>query len=161
MTTVRFLMALQRFVGRRGLPHTIYTDNAQTFHATNRELAELWTHLTAVHTHQYLAHHGVSWKFIPPRAAWWGGWWESMVGTTKRCVRKVLGRPQTDEEGLNIILISIEAALNSRTLVQDGDKTISLSDRQQINNYSTWTRTRFEERLEQRISTETEYFGGL
>ena len=35
MSTDKFLTALQRFVGRRGLPHTIYTDNAKTFHAAN------------------------------------------------------------------------------------------------------------------------------
>jgi hypothetical protein len=25
---------------------------------------------------QHLAQHNVTWKFIPPRAAWWGGWWD-------------------------------------------------------------------------------------
>jgi hypothetical protein len=42
-----------------------------------------------------------------------------MVGTTKRCIRKVLGRRQVDEEKLNTILASIEAAINSRPLTQD------------------------------------------
>jgi hypothetical protein len=42
ITTVTFLLAFQRFIGRCGLSHTIYTDNAQTFRAANRELAELW-----------------------------------------------------------------------------------------------------------------------
>jgi len=42
MSTDKFLMALQRFMGRRDLPHTIYTDNARTFHTTNFELSELW-----------------------------------------------------------------------------------------------------------------------
>jgi hypothetical protein len=42
MDTDKFLMALQRLVGRRGLPHTIYTDNARTFLAANFELLELW-----------------------------------------------------------------------------------------------------------------------
>ena len=42
MSTDKFLMALQRFVGRRGLPHTIYTDNAKTFNAANFELSEIW-----------------------------------------------------------------------------------------------------------------------
>jgi hypothetical protein len=31
----------QRFIGRRGIPNTIYTDHAQKFHAANRELTEL------------------------------------------------------------------------------------------------------------------------
>jgi hypothetical protein len=41
LSTNKLLLALQRFTGRRGLPNTIYTDNAQTFHAANRELREL------------------------------------------------------------------------------------------------------------------------
>jgi hypothetical protein len=119
MSTDRFLLALERFVGRRGLPNTIYSDNATTFHASNRELTELWLALIASKTHQYLARHGITWKFIVPRAAWWGGWWERMIGSTKRCLRKVLGRSQVDEEGLNTILVSIEASLNSRPITQD------------------------------------------
>jgi hypothetical protein len=42
MTTDTFLLAFQRFIGRLGIPHSIYTDNAQTFHAANRELTVLW-----------------------------------------------------------------------------------------------------------------------
>jgi len=37
----KLLLALQRLRGRRGLPKTVYTDNAQTFHAANRELREI------------------------------------------------------------------------------------------------------------------------
>ena len=73
MSTDKFLLALQRFLGRQRLPHTVYTDNAQTFHATNKHLTQLWSSLFAARTHQYLAHH-ICWRFIAPKAAWWGGW---------------------------------------------------------------------------------------
>ena len=43
MTTSKFLMALKRFIGRRGLPHTVYSDNAKTFQAANQELADVRT----------------------------------------------------------------------------------------------------------------------
>jgi len=42
-----------------------------------------------------------------------------MVGTTKRCIRKVLGKRQVDDEKMKTILASIEAAINSRPLTQD------------------------------------------
>ena len=42
-----------------------------------------------------------------------------MVGTTKRCLRKVLGQRQVDEEMLNTILSEIQAVINSRPLLQD------------------------------------------
>jgi len=116
MPVDKFLMALDRFVSRRGLPHTLYSDNAATFQAARRELAEICTILNNPQTSHYFAHRGITWKFIAPRAAWWGGWWERMVGTTKRCIRKVLGKRQVDDEKLNTILTSNEAAINSRPL---------------------------------------------
>ncbi|XP_015928300.1 uncharacterized protein [Parasteatoda tepidariorum] len=73
LSTDKFLLALQRFVGRRGLPHTIYSDNAATFHAANKELILLMNTLTSTKVQQFYAHNGIIWKFIVPRAAWWGG----------------------------------------------------------------------------------------
>jgi hypothetical protein len=69
MTTDKFLLAFQRFVGRRGLSHIVYTDNAGTFHATNKHLALLWTSLSTAKTRQFLAQNNITWKFIAPRAA--------------------------------------------------------------------------------------------
>ncbi len=49
-----------------------------------------------------------------------------MVATTKRCLRKVLGRSQVDAEGLQTFLIGIEAALNSRPINKDDeDETLT------------------------------------
>ena len=124
MTTAKFLMALQRFVGRRGLLHTVYSDNAKTFQAANLELTEVWHALSCYKTHHFLAQNGVAWKFIAPRATWWGGWWERMVGTTKLCLRNVLGQSSLTEEQLNTMLISIEAAVNSRRITQSGDSDV-------------------------------------
>jgi len=92
MSVDKFLMTLDRFVGRRGLPHTVYSDNATTFQAARRELAEICTIFNDPQTSHYFAHRGITWKIIAPPVAWWGGWWERMLGTTKRCIRKVLGR---------------------------------------------------------------------
>ena len=118
-------MAFQRFIERRRLQHTIYTDNAQTFQAANRELAELWRALSAAKTHAHIAQHGITWKFIDPRVAWWGGWWERMIGTTKRCLRKVLGRSQATDEELATTLVNIKAALNSMPITQDAEDALT------------------------------------
>ncbi|GFR23951.1 integrase catalytic domain-containing protein [Trichonephila clavata] len=117
LTTDKFLLALQRFVGRRGLLNTIYTDNATTFHAANKELILLWQTLSSAKTQQYYAQNGITWRFIAPRAAWWGGWWKRLIGIVKQCLRKALGRALLDEESLSTVLIGIEAALNRRPLV--------------------------------------------
>ncbi|GFQ75602.1 integrase catalytic domain-containing protein [Trichonephila clavata] len=119
LTTDKFLLALQRFIGRRGLPNTIYTDNSTTFHAANKELILLWQTLSSAKTQQYYAQNGITWHFIAPRAAWWEGWWKCLIGIVKQCLRKVLGRALLDEESLSTVLIGIEATLNSRPLVYE------------------------------------------
>jgi hypothetical protein len=121
MSTDKFLMVLQRFIGRRGVPHTIYTDNTRTFHSANFELSELLEQLSASKTHQFLAHNGIAWKFIAPQVAWWGGWWERMVVTMKCCLQKVLGQSRLTEEQLNTTLVSTEAAVNLRPITQVED----------------------------------------
>ncbi|XP_071043092.1 uncharacterized protein [Parasteatoda tepidariorum] len=55
----KFLVALQQFVGRRGLPHTIYSDNAATFHSANKELILLRNTLTSTKVQQFYAHNGI------------------------------------------------------------------------------------------------------
>jgi hypothetical protein len=47
-----------------------------------------------------------------------------LVGTTKRCLRKVLGQSSLTNEQLNTTLISIEAAVNSRPITQSGDSEV-------------------------------------
>jgi len=121
MPTAKFLVALQHFIGRRGLPHTVYSDNAKILQAANLELVEVWRALSCFKSRQFLAQNGVIWKFIAPRAVWWGGWWERMVGTVKRCLRKVLGQSSFTEEEINTTLISIEAAVNSNPITYSGD----------------------------------------
>ena len=71
LTTDTFLLAFQRFIGRHGLPYTIFTDNAQTFQTASRELADLWRALSAAKTNAHIAQHGFTWKFIVPMAARW------------------------------------------------------------------------------------------
>ncbi|GFQ69957.1 DUF5641 domain-containing protein [Trichonephila clavata] len=67
----------------------------------------------------HYAQNGITWRFIALRAAWWGGWWERLIGIVKQCLRKVLRRALLDEESLSTVLIGIEAALNSRPLVYE------------------------------------------
>ncbi|GBM33799.1 hypothetical protein AVEN_183052-1 [Araneus ventricosus] len=67
--TNKFLMGLQRFLGRCGLPHTINTNNSTTFHAANRELISLWNSLTSTKVQKFYGINGIKWKFIDSWAA--------------------------------------------------------------------------------------------
>ena len=75
-------MALDRFIARRGSPRLIYSDNAKTFKAAARNIANRWKKLDAELAVKF-GQRGIEWQFIVEGAPWWGGWWERMVGSIK------------------------------------------------------------------------------
>ena len=74
-----FFLALCRFAARRGMPSTIYSDNAKTFRAAPSRLL------------RHLGSESPSWNFIAPRAPWWGGWWERLLSSIKSALKRSLG----------------------------------------------------------------------
>ena len=97
-------------MARRGLPSVIWSDNARTFQATQREVQ------------QYYGPSSPKWKFILPRSPWWGGWWEILVKPVKSALKKSLGRRLLTRAELETSLHEVEACLNSRPLTFVGDE---------------------------------------
>lgn len=116
MTTDRFLLALRRVVARRGMCKIIWSDNAKTFKAANKELDKCWRVLEADETAQALTEKRIQWKFINPKAPWWGGFYERLVKSVKTPLKKVFGKAMLDGEQLSTVLTEIEAQINSRPL---------------------------------------------
>ena len=92
-------LALRRFFAIRGTPSLIFSDNAKTFHA-------LLSHIPRT----------VTWKFIPEAAPWWGGFWERMVGVTKKCLRITLHLCNLSHDELAVTLYELAFHLNLRPL---------------------------------------------
>jgi hypothetical protein len=65
---------------------------------------------------QHLANNGVSWKCIVEKVAWHGGFWERLIKSVKRCLKKSIGRATLSFEELRTILIEIESTLNNLEL---------------------------------------------
>ena len=118
LTTETFLLAFRRFASRKSLPKIVISDNASTYMSAATELYDLFNSKTLA-TH--LGRQGVEWKFIPKRAPWFGGFWERLIGLTKTCLKKVLGRAHVTLATLETMVVEIEAVLNDRPLTYLSD----------------------------------------
>ncbi|GBN33440.1 hypothetical protein AVEN_171049-1 [Araneus ventricosus] len=128
-----FLMALRRFVARRGRCSTIYCDNGTNFGGAANIL------------------HSLDWKkdikygtvdANPPPAAWWGGWWERLIRIMKDLLKRVLGKAYLSHEEMMTFLCNCEAIINSRplTYVSENDTDFTpISPSMFIQGISEWT----------------------
>ncbi|XP_066940953.1 uncharacterized protein [Macrobrachium rosenbergii] len=98
------LLAIRRFTARRGLPSVFYSDNAKTFVGGSQLLQQHYGPLAP------------QWKFIVPRAPWWGGWWERLVRSVKSALKKTMGVKCLSRCELETTLHVVEACINSRPL---------------------------------------------
>ena len=96
LSATTFFQAFRRFTSRRGLPSTIFTDNAKTYKAASREVTSIFK---SKETERYFVNRGAVWKYVIERAPWHGGFYERMVRSVKRCLKKTIGtRSVTFEE---------------------------------------------------------------
>ncbi|GFW34700.1 integrase catalytic domain-containing protein [Trichonephila clavipes] len=116
LTTETFLLALRRFISRRGLCSKILTDSAKTFKKSELELKNLWEIISDPTVKEFYASHKIYWQFITERAPWWGGFYERLIRTVKFALRKTVGRITLFRDELETLLIEIEGVLNSRLL---------------------------------------------
>nr|XP_022908348.1 uncharacterized protein LOC111419719 [Onthophagus taurus] len=112
LTVAGFVQALRRFIARRGRPRTIYTDNGTNFVGTENAFQKIdWQKIT-----EHSSAERITWRFNPPSAPWWGGFWERLIGVLKQLLRKVLGRACLNYEELLTVLCDCESVVNSRPL---------------------------------------------
>ncbi|GFV13189.1 integrase catalytic domain-containing protein [Trichonephila clavipes] len=123
LSTAAFLQSLRRFISRRGRPTIIYSDNGTNFVGSNSALNSIdWDAVISKANIQK-----IKWKFNPPSAAWWGGFWKRMIQTLKQILRKMLGRASLYYEELNTVLCECEHVINSRPLTYISEDVNDLS----------------------------------
>ena len=113
LTPEAFLRSFRRFIARRGLPSKIVSDNATTFKSASKQITEL---MNNPGMKQYLSEKKVQWIFNLERAPWWGGLFERMVRSMKRCLKKTIGGAKLTYEKLMTVTVEVEMILNSRPL---------------------------------------------
>ncbi|XP_062541978.1 uncharacterized protein LOC134209976 [Armigeres subalbatus] len=120
LSTAGFLSVLRRFIGHRGIPSEIHSDNATNFSGARHELKSLHdllnNQISYTTINKELSQQGITWKFIPPRAPNFGGLWEAAVRSVKTALKKEIGLQQLTHNDFTTLLVQITAALNSRPL---------------------------------------------
>ena len=113
LSTHIFIRSLKRFCARRGLPHKFLSDNGKTFKAAAKVLESI---MDQQDVKLYLSQIGVKWCFNLERAPWWGGVFERLIKTMKRCLRKMIGQAKFTYDELITAVTEVEAIVNSRPL---------------------------------------------
>ena len=108
MSSQAFVRSFKRFTARRGVPRLVVSDNGSAF--KSEELKRL------------LAEYSISWKYNVALAPWWGGFFERLVKSTKRCLKKSLGTARVTYEELLTVIVETEGILNSRPLTYVSDE---------------------------------------
>ncbi|XP_074658631.1 uncharacterized protein LOC141911540 [Tubulanus polymorphus] len=113
LTTDGFLRCLRRYAARRGMPRKMISDNAKTYRKTSTELAKF---LSDPRLKEFALRNRIEWMFILEKAPWWGGFYERLVKSAKRCLKKILRVTKLSIEEYNTVLTEVELVLNCRPL---------------------------------------------
>ena len=108
-----FLRSFKRFTARRGIPSKVVSDNGKTFKSASKIIQGVFNE-PGVKKH--FSELRVEWTFNLEKAPWWGGIFERMIKSAKRCLKKSVGRASLTYDELSTLVVEIEAVLNSRPL---------------------------------------------
>ena len=93
---------LKRFISRYGAPNNIISDNGKCF--------------ISEETQNFASTRNIIWRFNLESAPWQGGFFERMVQTTKRCLKKMLVNARLNFLEMLTLLSRIEVIINNRPL---------------------------------------------
>ena len=113
LTAESFIRCLRRFSARRGVPQKVVSDNSKTFRSANKILKAL---MNTPEVERHFLDLRIQWTFILEKEPWWGGFYERLIQSVKRCLRKAIGKARMDFDELVTVLVEVEATLNSRPI---------------------------------------------
>ena len=116
LDTDSFLLALRRFIARRGQVQEIRSDNGTNITSGERELRESIEAWNNEKIHEAMLQRNIKWSFNPPCGSHHGGIWERCIRSLRKILRALLQEQTTDDEGLATLMCEVESILNNRPL---------------------------------------------
>ena len=124
LNTDSFILALRRFLDRRGPVRSIRSDNGGNFVGVEEEMKKGVSEMDNKKIKDFLLKHlcdWIEWEKNPPESSHMGGVWERQIRTVRSVLSSLLkdvpGR--LDDESLRTLLTEVEAIVNSRPLAVD------------------------------------------
>ena len=114
--TDSFIMALKRFVNRRGSPDVFYSDCGSNFKGATNELKDVITELDHKRIADVVASKNILWCYNPPAAPHMGGVWERLVRSVKEVMMGMMHDKILTDPQLATLMTEVESVLNSRPL---------------------------------------------
>lgn len=115
-----FLAAFHRFIARRDLCSSIFSDCGRNFIGAAHYFRDLITYFKDRSNQSQLILAAstleIKWHFNPPSGPNFGGIWEAGIKATKFHLRRIVGERALTYEEFTTILKRVEAILNSRPL---------------------------------------------
>lgn len=112
-------LALRRFIARRGVPSILYSDNGKSLLCAAKELKAVQRELSRLAGEAPFE--PITWKFSLAYCPWQGGFFERMVGSVKRALKKVSDGSVHPRKLYVTMLAEAEAVVNSRPLCASPD----------------------------------------
>ncbi|XP_055920890.1 uncharacterized protein LOC129952362 [Eupeodes corollae] len=116
LSTDSCIMALKRFIARRGWPLEIYSDNGTNFRGASNELREAMKRINVDELATNFVGPNLKWNFIPPSSPHMGGTWERLVRSVKRTLTFITPTRNPSDELLLTMLAEVERIINNRPL---------------------------------------------
>lgn len=70
----------------------IYSDNAKGFRSSCEIIKGFQKVIVDANVRDFIISEGVTWKFIPERSPWWGGFWDRLMSSIKDPLKKKKNR---------------------------------------------------------------------
>ena len=114
-----FILALRRFITRRGPVREMRSDNGTNFVGAWNKLLQAIEEMDHEEIRVKLLQENIDWIFNPPAASHMGGVWERQIRTTRKFLSGLMEEYGLclDEESFRTLMCEVEAIINSRPLM--------------------------------------------